>query len=278
MHRYIRLEDDIDRANGGVYSPGLRDNAQDARNQLFGMLKDIPGKDAYLRLVQLSKLHPHTHSRTWMAYHAKSKAELDADERPWSASQLREFNEELERTPRDHWELFELARSRLLDLKYDLEEGDASFATLLRRAERETEVRNFIGGWCRDRAEGRYQVPQEEELADAKKPDLRFLGNGFDAPVPVELKLAGKWSGNKLFERLEQQLCGDYLRDERSSRGVFLLVDNGERNEWVTPAGARVSFAELVEALQNHWEAISPGFPRIEEIAVVGIDLLQRNR
>ena len=55
-------------------------------------------------------------------------------------------------------------------------------------------------------------MPQEEELADAKRPDLRFLGIAFDAPVPVELKLADNWSGPKLFERLEAQLCGDYPR------------------------------------------------------------------
>ena len=29
MHRYIRVKEDIDRSGGGVYSPGLRDDAQD---------------------------------------------------------------------------------------------------------------------------------------------------------------------------------------------------------------------------------------------------------
>jgi hypothetical protein len=35
MHRCIRVADDIDRSGKGVYSPTLRDNAQDARNALF---------------------------------------------------------------------------------------------------------------------------------------------------------------------------------------------------------------------------------------------------
>lgn len=79
------------------------------------------------------------------------------------------------------------------------------------------------------RAAGRYIFPQEEELADAKRPDLRFLGVGFDAPVPAELKLADKWIGPHLFERLEIQLCGDYLHDVRSSRGIFVIVYRGTK-------------------------------------------------
>ena len=34
---------------------------------------------------------------------------------------------------------------------------------------------------------------------------------GFDGRVPTELKLADKWSGPDLFERLENELAGDYL-------------------------------------------------------------------
>jgi hypothetical protein len=41
MHRYIRAADDIERAGEGVYSPTLRDNAQDARNTLFNMLATV---------------------------------------------------------------------------------------------------------------------------------------------------------------------------------------------------------------------------------------------
>lgn len=143
--------------------------------------------------------------------------------------------------------------------------------------DRDTEIRKFIGNWCRDRVAGRYGIPQEEELADVKKPDLRFHGVAFDGPVPAELKLADKWKGPHLFERLEVQLCGDYLRDKRSSRGIFLLVYHGVRKSWGLPNGKRVArFDALVEALQNHWTAIAPKFPGVEDIRVIGIDLTKR--
>ncbi len=44
MHEYIRREEDIERAGKGAYSPGLRDDAQDARDSLFSLLNQIPGK------------------------------------------------------------------------------------------------------------------------------------------------------------------------------------------------------------------------------------------
>jgi hypothetical protein len=279
MHQYIREEDDIQRAGGGVFSPGLRDDAQDARNQLFSLLKEIPGKEAYLALMELAHLHPEPSSRPWMKHHAKAKAEQDADLTPWTIAQTREFESTIERTPSNHRELFELSEMRLLDLKDNLEHGDSSIADILiKGATKETDMRKYIGDWLRDRAQSRYTIPQEEELADDKRIDMRVHGNGFDAPVPVELKLADKWGGPKLFERLENQLCGDYLRDNRSNRGLFVLVYRGQKPSWELPhSGKSVDFIELAAALQTHWHAISSRHPGVDDIRVIAIDLTQRS-
>ncbi|EPS9414291.1 NACHT domain-containing protein [Escherichia coli] len=278
MHHYIREKEDIQRTNGGVYSPSLRDNAQDARNQLFTLLKEIPGKEAYLALMELGQLHPELSSRSWMRHHAKTKAELDADLTPWTIEQTLEFQTAIERTPINHRDLFELAEMRFLDLKDNLEHGDSSIAgILIKGATKETDMRKYIGEWLRDRAKGRYIIPQEEELADDKRMDLRMHGLGFDAPVPIELKLAEKWTGPKLFERLENQLCGDYLRDNRSNRGLFVIVSRGDKTSWELPeAGKLVDFLGLVAALQAYWAAISDKFPNVDDIRVIGIDLTLR--
>ena len=279
MHAYIREKDDIQRAGKGVYSPSLRDDAQDARGQLFSLLKEIPGKESYLALMDLASLHPEPSSRPWMQHHAKTKAETDADLTPWTVAQTLDFQMAIERTPATHRELFELAEMRFLDLKDNLEHGDSSIADILiKGATKETDVRKYIGDWLRQVANGRYTVPQENELADDKRIDLRIEGAGFDGPVPIELKLADKnWTGAKLFERLENQLCGDYLRDNRSNRGLFVLVYRGEKQGWEVPgSGRKVGFAELVEALQQHWTVLSPKFPKVDEIRVIGIDLTIR--
>ena len=134
-------------------------------------------------------------------------------------------------------------------------------------------MRNFLASKLRERAGNRYHVPQESELADGKRPDLRFLGNGVDAPVPAELKLADRWPGSQLLERLENQLCGDYLRDSHSRRGFFILVHNGTERTWIMGDHQRVDFDGLVAALDARWRVIASSFPEIDDVQVVGINL-----
>jgi hypothetical protein len=276
-HQYIRLQDDINRTGSGVYSPELRDDAQDARELLLSLLRELPGKETFVALSQIANEHPSERYRPYITQHAKARAEFDAAGTPWTEAHIREFSSKYERTPSNHRELFDLAVLRLLDLKADLEQGDSSDAPMLARTGSERDVRTYIGNWLRNLARGRYAIPQEEELADAKRPDLRFHGTGFDAPVPVELKLADNWSGPKLFERLEAQLCGDYLRDSRSGYGIFMLVYRGKQKSWQLPDRRKtVAFEELVKALQDHWVLIAPRLPNVQNVRIIGIDLTKR--
>jgi hypothetical protein len=278
MHKYIRRAEDIDRANGGVYSPELRDDAQNARDRLFNTLNSLPGKEAFLALREIAEAQTDRGLKSRILALSRQKAEREADMKPWSPEQVREFHEEQQRTPRDHQELAELAVLRLEDLKDDLENGDTSVANILLNVAEETLMRNFIADKLQTLSFGRYSVHQEEELADAKRPDIRFEGNGFNAPVPIELKLADKnWSGAELFERFEVQLAGDYLRDRKSARGIFALMTRGKKKKWRLPnSGDRVDFEGLVIALRNHWLAISKDWPGIDAIEVIGIDLTKR--
>lgn len=274
MHQYIRPQEDIERAGKGVYSPGMRDNAQEARNSLLETLRKLNGKDSYLALSEIATATP---DRPWLAYLAKQKAETDGDLKVMTPPEVRELHEKYERTPTDHSQLADLAIMRLQDLKDDLEKGDSSIAAILKTVQKETDMRKFIGRELREKAFGRYIATQEEELADGKRIDLRFHGMGFDGPVTSELKLADKWTGPDLFERLENQLCGDYLRDPRSTRGLFVLVHRGAgRSRWDLPDGERTDFTGLVTALQERWRTLSPSFPNIDHVTVVGIDLTLR--
>jgi hypothetical protein len=276
MHTYIRIAEDIDRAGKGVYSPGLRDDAQNARDGLLAFIRETPGKESFLALQEIAEAHPAERLRPWSAFYAQQKATADSQTPPWEPSKVVEFHESLESTPSTHRDLWSLAIDRLLDLKHDLEDSDSSYAEILLQTNQETSIRKFIGKWLRDHAAGRYVVPQEEQLADDKRPDYRFQNSQYYAPVPVELKLSQNWSGPGHFERLENQLCGDYLRDISSSCGIFLLVNHGGQVTWETPTKGRVGFNDLVIALQEHWLVIASRFPNVEDIEVIGIDLTKR--
>ena len=275
IHEDVRREDDIERAGKGAYSPGLRDNAQDARNALFEVLLKIPGKETFLAVQEVADRFP---NRPWLRRYAVEMAESECDLEAWSPQAVREFHDKLEKTPTTHAELAGLAVLRFLDLKDELENGDTSIAKTLQRIETEPEMRAFLGKELRDKADGRYSVPQEEELADGKKPDIRFHGVAIDNPVPVELKLAdsSSWSGPKLFKHMEEQLGGDYLRDKRSTRGLFVLVNRGNKTEWHSPTGEKLDFDGLCAALQSHWKQLAPSYPNVDDIVVVGIDLTKR--
>ena len=93
MHRYIRVAEDVERANKGAYSPTLRDDAQEARNRLFKMLVETPGPEAYAAIKALGAEHPEPRYRRWMVAQAHERATMDADEPLWTDMQVREFEQ-----------------------------------------------------------------------------------------------------------------------------------------------------------------------------------------
>lgn len=92
MLRHIRFEEDIDRVGGGVYSPTLRDNAQDGRDKLFNMIVEVPDAEAYVVIKELAAEHPNPDYRRWMAKRARERATQDADESLWTVEQMRDFS------------------------------------------------------------------------------------------------------------------------------------------------------------------------------------------
>ena len=280
MHRHIRVTEDIDRSGGGVYSPGLRDEAQRAREGLFNLLAELPGKAAYIALSELIEEHPDPNARIWMESRARRRAEQDGDLERWTAEQVAEFGEKLTRTPKSHRQLFDLTVARLRDLKDWLERGEDSPYRTWQRAADEGEIRVLVSGWLNQRWGNPFTVAQESELANRQRMDIRLQNQSVPSPVPIELKLLDKrWTGPKLCERLRNQLVGDYMRDATGGRGVMLLFwqGNGPDKRWKID-GRLVRLEELRDALKRYWETISNSLPDVEEVEVTLIDLSQRGK
>lgn len=277
MHEYISRDEDIERAGGGVYTPTARDDAQDARNRVFSDLLDLPGKDAFDALMEIARRFQNGDAEVWMRTHAVKRAELDAEGEPWDSPTFVEFADTMECRPKTHRQLYDLACFRLQDLKASLEDGDTSTAEVVIKTHEETVLRNYFADWLLQRSNNNYSVPQEEELPDAKRTDIRVHGAGILGPVPIELKIADKWTGSQLFERFENQLCGDYLRDADSSNGVFFLVYRGEKKTWQHPTDRRkLKFEELIDVLQEHAAVLVERLSNVANLKVIGIDLTKR--
>ncbi|MCP3129231.1 hypothetical protein [Shewanella sp. KJ2020] len=278
MHRFIRTSDDTDHSGEDFYSPELRDDAQDARNQLFNYLVEIPGKDTYLALIELARVHPDDSYRQWMKKRAYKRAEEDADLELWLAQQVRDFGTVLEMTPATHRQLFDLGVLRLNDFKNWVERGNDSLAETYQRAVDETEIRKIIAHWLNEKAHSRYTCAEEAHLANNQRPDIWFQHPNIKSPVPIELKLLDKgWSGPDLCEHLRNQLAGDYLREETAGCGIFLLVWQGkEPGKCWEIEGKRTNVSELKKALEEYWLRISDQFPNVSSIEIIVIDLTLR--
>lgn len=278
MCQYIKMEDDIDHANGKVYSPGLRDNAQRARDALFNWLSEIPGKDTYVALRRLAQSHPVAKYRPWIAKLAYGRAEKDGDLDCWTAQQVRDYDQGGRLIPTTHRQLFDLAVNRLVDLKGWVEQGNDSPYQTWQRAEGETEMRNLVAGWLGGQAHGCYSCAQENEFANQQRPDILIQSASVSAPVPIELKLLDKdWTGPTLCERLRNQLVGGYLREHTAEYGIMLLVWQGRAAQKRWQIGhQRIHREGLPAALHQYWETISDQFPGVAGIKVVLIDLTVR--
>ena len=278
MHRHIRATEDIDRSGGGGYTPGLRDDAQEARARLFVLLSEFPGKETYVALTELIEEHPYPSSRPWMAKRARQRAEVDGDLEPWTAEQVAEFGAKLTRTPASHRQLFDLTVARVTDLKNWVERGNDSPYHTWQKADSEHEIRNLVAGWLNQNWTNPATIAQEPELANGQRMDIWLQNQNVPSPVPVELKLLDKrWTGPKLCERLRNQLAGDYLREATGGCGLMLLIWQGSKplRRWMID-GRRVGIAGLRDALKGHWATFSNSFPNVATVEVVVIDLTLR--
>lgn len=278
MHNHIKAKEDIDRTGGEAYSPELRDDSQDARNRLFNLITEIPGKESYTVIKQLVHEHPDPDYRPWMVERAYKRAEEDGDLEPWSVEQVSIFNSSQTITPVTHRQLFDLTVHRLIDLKNWVERGNDSPFQTWQKASEETEMRTLIAGELNQQCREQYTTAQEPELANSQRMDIWLHNTNVRSPVPIELKLLDKnWSGPKLCERLRNQLAGDYLREESAGCGVMLLVWQGKKpkKRWKIK-GQKVGLDDLANALKLYWESIADEYPGVEAIEVIVIDLTVR--
>jgi len=101
------------------------------------------------------------------------------------------------------------------------------------------------------------------------------LENPRTQPVSIEIKWAENWKLEKLLERLENQLVGQYMRDNNSRYGIYLLCYIGKKDgySWKAPVGqSRLSFDQVIKIVEEHARKIAKKRGDISDIAVISID------
>ena len=278
MHGHICAEEDIVRSDGRAYTPGLRDHAQEARNALFQLLADIPGKETHIALTELIEDHPDPRSRSWMARRAYGRAQADGDVESWTEEQVREFGTDLTATPATQRQLFDLTVTRIADLKNWLEQGTESPYVTWRKAQDEREIRVLVAGWLEQTGGNAFTIAQEPEVANRQRMDIWVQNPDVSSPVTIELKLLDKgWTGPQLCDSLVNQLARDYMRYADGRCGLMLLFWKGTKpgRTWLVD-GSLVGVSDLQTALKRHWASTANSFPNVSAIEVLLVDLTVR--
>ena len=275
-YRVVRIEEDRDRANKGVYSPDERDEAQEARSAAFKALVSTPGAatfEAIMRLIDTPQFPVPAPRLRALAY---DRAAEDAEQTAWMANEALQIEQQFERPPVTGRELQLVALQRLEDLQHDLIHGDFQQGTTLCALPDEPAVQNWLADRLRHVQGTAYSIEREPHVAEEKEPDLRFRGKASDASVATEIKVTESWTLLQLEKALVNQLCGQYLRAQGGREGILLLVHQAPRPKgWELPDGTFLCFEAVVQRLRTLATSIrnsSPSGPQ-PEVSVIDVSI-----
>lgn len=119
----VRPADDIVRANGKAYSPGLRDEAQDARHTIFDRLLKTPGEATQAAIRRMAEIPDFPIEPKHLRIHAERHAEVNSELFAWLPSDVVVFERNFDRAPRTTEDLQLIARRRLEAIEHDLLHG-----------------------------------------------------------------------------------------------------------------------------------------------------------
>ncbi|MFZ2630073.1 MAG: hypothetical protein WA081_14195 [Desulfosalsimonadaceae bacterium] len=271
IYRHIHPDKDVTHVGG--YTPTPRDHARRFRDSLIERLsqsESAEADDVLHEFLHESLFVPH---RDYILHLLDKRAERQADSQLWNPEDIPAFAKEYETDPKTDQDLFKIACRRLHEIKNDVEKADKSIRFEMHKEYDERKLRIWLASKLQERSRNRYMVPQEEEIDRRERPDLRIERPGM-APVSIEVKWADKnWTLPDLLERLENQLVGQYLRDDNSRYGIYLLGYIGRKKIWENPSNSsRLSFEEVVTVIDDRAKKIVEERRNVEDIAVISMD------
>ncbi|SIO27649.1 NACHT domain-containing protein [Paraburkholderia phenazinium] len=276
VSRHVRREDDIDRAGKGAYSPLPRDDAQDFRSRLWEVLRTSDSREADTVLEGFLNDSLLSDEHDWILSMLEKRKGTQADPAAWFPEDVQAFGMHYRHKPRSNYQLYQLATRLLLDIKASVEISENATDRLqVRKEDKEVHFQGFLKRQLDQRSLQWFSVTQESTIDLNQRPDLRVEIPDINA-LPVEVKLANldHWTAEKLLERLEVQLVGQYLRAASVNYGVYVVGNTEPKRQWQRPGDKQlIGFAELVSLLQARAEElVAERSEAVYGLSVIGID------
>ena len=267
----VRPEEDV--RHEGVYTPGDRDNAQHARNRLLGALVKLAGQGAHDALLTLAEDQRFADTADRLRMLARESAAIDSEPEPMTPTAFCAWEARFAASPGDWDALFQVMVDRLEDIEFDVRHHDYGDRRWLRDVEDEREMQARLSIHLRDRQRDDYQVVREDEVADAKKPDIRLLARAFRGRAAIEIKIGDSWSVRELKEAVRDQLVGQYLRTPDCSVGALWVTYAGRKGFKHPETGQKITFEEVLQYLRDYAAQIEADERGRIRIAVLPLDL-----
>lgn len=207
-------------------------------------------------------------------------AERDAEFPAWTESETLRFEKRYIAPINNGDALYQCVLNVLYDIRHGFEQNDASSKLLLPKLaeikkDDEKSVQNWLAEQLTLRANGRYHVHREAEVAGHNMPDIIISGTSGQFEIAIEVKRADSWSPNELKTALTQQLAEDYLKPLSRRHGILFLTDHGRR-QWMQPVFKRtgLTFIELQAFLSDIATTIKSNATGNVKVSVFGIDAI----
>jgi hypothetical protein len=259
-------DEENDESGGGrIVRPMRSTEIAGVRDALLKALAEIPGTATVVALREFAEVCTEDSVKQTFERAAHQRA-MENVQPAWDERDAHKIEQEVDLIPRSGDELFALVERRLRQLSEDVTESDFSDGPLLAlldrppgsdeatwAREREKVVQSWVAKNLKDRAQGRYAIVREAEVADQKEPDILVIGQGSTAAqVVVEVKIADNWSVKALVEALLRQLADQYLRPVARRHGILHLMRLDPGRTWKHPdTGRSLSFDGLLTYLDD---------------------------
>jgi len=292
---YLAWPPENDVKHETVYSPGKADHAESNRRNYTNMLAAFQTPGVVSAFERLAKSRTLTGYRDTFLYQIELM-KRGAGRRPeFSPDEAIRFLNDQSKAPATVEEFRTLCQSHIATLLERLHTSDDDESAFFRRGKAlEADLRNWLAARLREVGERYYTVIREQEVAGEKRPDLR-LHSRVDAlgKVSVEIKLAdmAHWSGDQLVNTPDEQLSKQYLFEDSSHTGIYVLVNASLPRADVTDnktkavkrsafrktiAGDEVNFARLAELVEAKCAAVNEGLADSKMVIAVARDISEK--
>jgi len=279
-----------------TYSPDIADNATSKRSYYLNSLTTLGSEQALACLDALSADPELRSFRDTFLYQRDKMVRTSVRRDLLPVSEAITFLNSFSKTPTSVEEFRALVRRHLTALLEKLHHFDDDEGFVFRSGRgTEDDMRNWLSGRMREIGAQHYEVIREQEVAVENRPDLRIHSRNVALGlISVEIKMADEahWPGDVLIDKIQTQLADQYMFENGSHTGFYLLANGARpRVKVVHPkktgiilrkafakrvAGKTVNFVGLVEEAKLKAEAVTATLAGNKVVEVIAVDLSEK--